>query len=695
MPIESGTEFLKGKYDLHNAPEVQSAADRTNKRNELHAEEGEDLEAVGQDPESQIKNYIDRFTEITEREDPAKREHGLEALKRLLHSRFVIKPDQIPDSYWEAQIRQSREAGAGEIEINDEMRQRETSRVVADQEESLDRWIDYLASPDAHYPDYLKYYTVRSVLSMGNFDPDRHTFTERTDHTVKRFPTLSRGALGRTLDSIERYFGSGFFASKEELGQAQQRVKEAKNSLSYAEKQQKSDLSVENEELAAARAEVASINQKLEDLINGQIDDNPNQPKFPRALMSADFATLYAIQLEKSGSAKQELWPVTEGRWVTYSKGQENELVAKITPYGTDWCLEGTATATEYLGKGELLVYFSEDEQGEPKIPRAGVFVVEGKIKEVHGVGEQQNLDPYIADVMREKMQNLGDLAYEKRAHDMQMVTYVERKVQGNHELTKDDLLFLYEINSPIQGFGYQRDPRIAELKSQRNPEEDMPIVFECESSQIARSVDEINERTKAFVGKLEPGIFTKIAESPNIEHLYTNFPEGRIDRSELTIGGKAIEELKNEMKERGINISNAEFMLDNTPVLKDLEVITTIRLKVGDLGFTRNPTTDEIYARAEELGLELCPAETGPHQRLKDLEQPLGDWYRIAMKQIADRGGNPDVFRLEHDGLGLWLDGHWARPDDEWGLDDQFVFRLRNVSRDTEASKPLPQFEI
>ena len=221
-----------------------------------------------------------------------------------------------------------------------------------------------------------------------------------------------------------------------------------------------------------------------------------------------------------------------------------------------------------------------------------------------------------------------------------------------------------------------------------------MPIVFDCEPSQIARTVAEINENTRAFVGKLEPGIFDKVAQLPGIEHLYTNFPEGKINRSELTIGGKTVDQLRAEMKERDINYTDD--MLKKMPTLPNPEQATLIRLKVGDLGFTSSPTTDDVYARAAELGLELCPAEVGPHQRLQDTEQPLGNWYRIAMEQIAGRHGYPSVFDLARDGDGLWLDSDWVGPDGRWHLGIEFVFRLRNVSREPETPQSfVPQFEL
>ncbi len=53
------SDFLKRKYDLHTAPEVESAAKRT----EFHTKE-----KVPQDPSVRIENYLNRFREIIDRE---------------------------------------------------------------------------------------------------------------------------------------------------------------------------------------------------------------------------------------------------------------------------------------------------------------------------------------------------------------------------------------------------------------------------------------------------------------------------------------------------------------------------------------------------------------------------------------------------------------------------------------------------
>lgn len=226
--------------------------------------------------------------------------------------------------------------------------------------------------------------------------------------------------------------------------------------------------------------------------------------------------------------------------------------------------------------------------------------------------------------------------------------------------------------------------PKI-EISAQGSPEEDVSIVFGCDNSQIARNPNEIKDGTKAYVGSLVHydsngaiiPIFNKIG---HLEHIYTSFPEGRIRKETISIGGKTSKELQKEFNRR-INVSPyAEDMMKSKDfvTLKEPENINLIHLKVQDLELEGIPTTDEVYARGQALGLNLCPAEAGPHRRLKDTDQPLGDWYFIAMKQITDRDGNPHVFSLARDGDGLWLRGGWAYPTRGWRPGDELIFSLR-----------------
>ena len=98
------SNFLKQKYNLHNSPEVKSAAKRTEIRTG---------EKVPQNPDEQIENYLDRFHEIIDRPDSDDRKMGMEAIKKVILNKFVTKYEDIPESWHALNERIIRERGQG------------------------------------------------------------------------------------------------------------------------------------------------------------------------------------------------------------------------------------------------------------------------------------------------------------------------------------------------------------------------------------------------------------------------------------------------------------------------------------------------------------------------------------------------------------------------------------------------------
>lgn len=610
-------KFLEQKYNLQNTPEVQSAANRKEIRTG---------EKVPQNPDAQIQNYLDRFKEIIERKDPKEREMGMRAFKKVLHDKFVIKYEEIPDGYFENQRRIAREQGHGDIEITDEMRAQHAEVIIADQESSLGNWINYLSSEDAIYPDWLKYYAARSVLGMSSYDKEKKSFIKRTKKTVAPFPDLNREALAYVLDAIE----------KKQAG-----VKTIPPI----------DIETEKEEY-----------EKFEKLIQGE-----------------NFAKLYAWAIEKVTPDSKDLLTNTKGEWVKYDRSSDHmPLVQSLQGHGTGWCTAGESTAQTQLQGGDFYVYYSYDEKGEPTIPRVAIRMQENQIGEVRGIAHEQNLDPYISDVVKEKLAYFPDgKAYEKKSDDMKLLTEIEKKTKVGQKLDKNDLIFLYEIDSKIEGFGYDRDPRIEEIRKRRNTKEDASTVFECLPQEIAWSEEDIAENTKSYVGEWSVEICQKIRRYPNIEHLYETFPDKKIFMQTLETDQSinSPEKAENALQKKNMYLPDwGKDILYETEFSKESQTYELARFTVEQLGFPRGATTDEIYKRAEELGLELCPAEVGPHLRLQYSGK---DWMRIAMKQITDHYGSPSVFYLGWESDRLRLSAGNVEPWLEWRSDSEFVFRL------------------
>ncbi|OGE65620.1 hypothetical protein A3B49_02945 [Candidatus Daviesbacteria bacterium RIFCSPLOWO2_01_FULL_40_24] len=652
MGDNSGAEFLQQKYQLNKDPGVVITAKRHEKRTGESVDQG--------DFSTRIQNYLDRLhgvinpPKLLEGHDNFDRqERNVTLLKHGLHRDFVTKPETIPESYYDAIKRKHKEEGHGDIEIPPVNRQELAQTIVEDQKRSLDLWIDYLVSDDAKYPDWLKYFAFRSVLGMGNYDKNRGVFNERTrgGRTTAPFPELNREALAIVLDDLEKKYP--------------------------------------NDQLKPGNRTNFEFTSRFD--ISGDA-----KQKYLKALDNKNFSQLYGLAIEEFKPIGEELLKITEGRWVKYPSGSDpKQLVSSIANYGTGWCLRGEAVARRYLvnDKNDLHVYYSNDQAGDAVVPRVVMVINQnGSITEVRGVATQEHLDAHIGDVVDTKLsepefEQEGKM-YKKRSVDMRTLTAIDHKIKTGQNLSGEDLTFLYEIDAPIEGFGYNRDPRIDAIRSQRIPDEDMPVVFGCEIQQIARNPSEIRPDTKAYVGPLQADVFELLSKY-GIDHIYTKFPEVKIRIEELEIERKTKAELKqkldgNDIKWRKSDGSYAETMIDNPDFPNEInkQSLTLVTLKVSDLGFDKGtPTTDQIYDKAKELGLELCPPEVGPEYRIAYKNQKVGEWCYIAMKQISGSYGGPGVFGLGRRGDELWLYDGWARPAREWALVNRFVFSLRKPS--------------
>lgn len=159
----------------------------------------------------------------------------------------------------------------------------------------------------------------------------------------------------------------------------------------------------------------------------------------------------------------------------------------------------------------------------------------------------------------------------------------------------------------------------------------------------------------------------------------------------ETKIGGQTRDQLAQKLEENFYVSFWAKEMMANQDFTFSLtsKKIKLVRLKVKDLGFPISATTDEIFQKAQEFGLELCPGETGPYLRIQYLNQPPGEELFIAMKPIADAEGYPRVFILTRCNLAdpyasdLWLTADFrAKPTNTWNSEAEFVFRLRRSPR-------------
>lgn len=332
----------------------------------------------------------------------------------------MIEPEDVPEGYFDLRRRIAREQGHGDIQITPEMRQEAQRIISADQRHSLKSWAEYLSGDDAGYPDWFRLYAFDSLLKMGKFDAQKEEFQKRSKQTTVPFPELNRGALSQVYTWI----------------------KEAK---------------IDDKE------------------IKGVFDDDKSEAAFQRALKSGNFAKLYVQAIHKTQEGMITLEQKTEikGSWKQYTQGSNPKVLhGDLQGFGLDWCTAtGYETAVTHIRGGDFYVYYTRDEDGMDTVPRVAIRMEQGEVAEVRGVNTAQELEPVMVDITAEQLKDLpGGEEYIRKAEDMKRLTTIEKKVTANSEadLTNEEVYFLYELDHEIEGFGYECDPRIAEIKTVR-----------------------------------------------------------------------------------------------------------------------------------------------------------------------------------------------------------------------------------
>ena len=382
----------------------------------------------GANKNEDVSLYFDRLERISRKTI----EHDkYDKIKRYYYKKYVISPNDVPDSYFKNQEQLALDRGYGHVHYDEKTKSKEKEIIVKEQKESLDSWLDYFASSDTeHYPTWFKYFCFQGMIRIGYFDKEKNQYTKRTKNTIKPFIEINREAIAMVYDLLMKYL------KKESLG-----------------------------------------DKSLEQLIN-----------------SGSFSKMYAYCIRKLDSIKKNSFNSDDGIWKKYNQGSDpNILFNDIHGKGTGWCTAGgIETAKKHIDGGDFYVYYTKDEKGEYTNPRIAIRTENGKLAEVRGIAENQNLESNMEKVVEEKLKEFPDAeAYKKKVKDMEMLTYIYTKWQQKLELTKEDLRFLYEIDSKIIGFGYKEDPRIKEIIETRDKKIDLSKIFDCKKNQISLTEEE------------------------------------------------------------------------------------------------------------------------------------------------------------------------------------------------------------
>jgi hypothetical protein len=116
--------------------------------------------------------------------------------------------------------------------------------------------------------------------------------------------------------------------------------------------------------------------------------------------------------------------------------------------------------------------------------------------------------------------------------------------------------------------------------------------------------------------------------------------------------------------------LARPAFAMNPAEVDVDLVVVSA-----AELGTPTETSLADVYARAQERGLALAPAEVGPQLRLQYFDQPIGEFLHVGMNPIKTWSGEPAIFVLVNGGAGLILIGTESSANAKISATTRFLF--------------------
>lgn len=117
-----------------------------------------------------------------------------------------------------------------------------------------------------------------------------------------------------------------------------------------------------------------------------------------------------------------------------------------------------------------------------------------------------------------------------------------------------------------------------------------------------------------------------------------------------------------------------ADRMLEQVTPRSEKIRLDLTKVRVQELGFPHGADLEDIYKKAAEFKLELCPGDVAAKLRVEYLEQPKDEILKIAMQPlIVDN--HQLLFTLTRIFNQLWLGASAGLPKSHYGAKCQFVF--------------------
>lgn len=175
--------------------------------------EAYDRGCASQDGNPRIRRtsaYLNRLEGLINQNNQFSTEHQKKAERFLWNQAIeslVIKPEDIPNNYWDLRNQIIRDSGHDNLigAFNEQDKTLAIHRLQDHQRDSARVWADHLSREDLAYPAWFKLYAWDGMSKLGEFDKERMIFNKRDQSTVAPYPSLNEEAVRATYLAVNDY----------------------------------------------------------------------------------------------------------------------------------------------------------------------------------------------------------------------------------------------------------------------------------------------------------------------------------------------------------------------------------------------------------------------------------------------------------------------------------------------------------
>ena len=624
-------------FESSHKPIVESSFDKALKK-------GEKL--PGKNDERRNLSYLKRLDALITK-------HGNKMEQRLwqasISDDLLVQYENIPESYWDAKRQELRDNGYGNIELTEEYKHELYKKELELQKESLEKWANYLGDEHSPYPLWFKIYAWDGITKIGRYNKGKMKYETRNETTVAPYPDPDAEILAGVFDVINRYYGNG-------------------------EKQ--------------FYTEEGERNIKLEQIVQ-----------------SGSFPKIFnAIQ--------QDIAPIVEppektedvhGEWVEYQLGDEDDIARAAK--GTGWCVASSSVGRYYLSHGTygndhnsdnaeqtkakfVLLHLKDPSTG--KLSRNAVASIrldlDGNVAEISGLRNGQALDDSLVPIVEEKVKSLpGGEEFLPKFTDKQELIRLDRKMQNNEDLTKEELEFIYELKRPIETLDTYNsyDPRIDELRKYGiNYALDAGIniddlVSKLSPNYITSNLDTLisqGANINNLVSKLEPhyivtNLDTLISQGANFNNLVSKMPPDYIFFNLDAIISRGaninIDDLVSEISPAyvickldalishgaNINIDDLVSKLSPNEITRNLDTLISHGANINDLVSKMQPeyvfdNLDILISHGAKIDIDDLVSKIPPNFVARNLDTFINHGANISIDDLVSKLSPDDIAR-------------------------------------------------